>query len=73
MSDIRIEWQGGPLDGCVKHFTKDPPTIWYGPDVTDPYQHVVVYKLVSLPELHYEFDQSLSDAANKKLDNEKKN
>lgn len=34
-SEYRVDWWGGPLDGCVKETGFIPPW-WTGPDVGDP-------------------------------------
>lgn len=62
----RLEWVGGPLDGCVQHLVTFPVNIWTGPDV-DGSGRLVIYKLMSSPNMHYAFDQNLTNVANQKL------
>lgn len=68
---MRVRWQGGPLDGCVDN-VEHPSAIWYGPDIEQPKERVIVYVLradVTSGELsesnwHYQYRQDLTDRAN---------
>lgn len=63
----RIEFVGGPLDGCVAEAAEKHPGIWSGPDPTDPENKAIVYLLLSKPKLHYKYDQDVTNKANARL------
>lgn len=62
----RVEWVGGPLDGCVDHIER-PKNVWIGPDISDQ-SRVVVYALLSHPNLSYVFSIDLTEKANQKIE-----
>lgn len=61
---MRIEWKGGPLDGCVKNIQM-PTATWYGPDPTDPQRKLVVYLLHS--DSTYRYSQIVTDRMNREV------
>lgn len=71
---MRVEWKGGPLDGCVKDI--DRPTLTYiAPDTAEPETKVLVYVLMSVKgkphENTYDFRADLTEKANAHLAEER--
>lgn len=62
---MKVRWLGGPLDGASDDVIGAPSLTWYGPDVADPKEKVLVYIFHS--EGTYQYDQDLTDKANQWL------
>lgn len=63
---MKLRWIGGPLDGCVDE-QELTPTIWLGPDPSEPMDKAIAYVLQS--EGRYVFSQQLSEKANELIRN----
>lgn len=62
---MKVRWLGGPLDGATDDLEMPVSLTWYGPDVVDPNQKILVYIFHSQGE--YWYDQVLTDLANQWL------
>jgi hypothetical protein len=61
---MKMRWEGGPLDGCSEDLTR-PPSVWIGPDVTEPKEKVVVYLFFSAGK--FVFSKEATEFANARI------
>jgi hypothetical protein len=61
----KVEWKGGPLDGCTEKVSVLSNT-WSGPDPAEPSTKRVIYTLFTKMEggFEYRYDPSLTKQAN---------